>query len=83
MKTLLKIEVDSQGISRSECDIDQEIDAKRLVASLLGLMTESERFEAAINTAAYIYQENKGDMKKTMGLSRMSAMAKLTNKHKS
>lgn len=83
MKTLLKIDVDSRGISECTCDIECEKDEHRLISSLIALMVKSEDFERVINCAACYYHENKDEMKKTCELAHMSAIAKLNNKCKS
>ncbi len=83
MKTLLKIDVDSCGLSECTCAIECEKDEQRLISSLIGLMAKSEDFERVINLAACYYHENKDEMKKTCELAHMSAIAKLNNKCKS
>ena len=52
MKTILKIDIEDNGLSFAECKIETELDIKRLVASLLVLMTEDEKFKTAIMAAA-------------------------------
>lgn len=83
MKTLVKIEVNDSGISYSECEVETELDTKRLIASILVLMNENENFKKAIMESASIMQSYPNGVKILSEISKRSAEAKLGNEKQS
>ena len=83
MKTLVKIEIDNNGISYSECEVETELDTKRLIASLLTLMNENENFKKAIMESASIMQSYPNGVRILSEISKRSAEAKLGNEKQS
>ena len=83
MKTLVKIKVDYGGISYSECEVETEIDTKRLIANFLVLMNENENFKKAIMQSASIMQSYPNGVRILSEMSKRSAEAKLGNEKQS
>lgn len=83
MKTLVKIKVDDGGISYSECEVETELDTKRLIANILVLMNENENFKKAIMESASIMQSYPNGVRILSEMSKRSAEAKLGNEKQS
>ena len=83
MKTLVKINVDDGGISYSECEVETELDTKRLIANFLVLMNENENVKKAIMESASIMQSYPNGVRILSEMSKRSAEAKLVNEKQS
>ena len=77
MKTVLKIEIDDNGISRAECNISNDDEMKRLAASLIVMMNEDQKFKTSVMLAASATLRHPFTVKDLAELSRMSAQAKM------
>ncbi len=87
MKTLLKIDIADDGLAFAECNLESELDIKRLISSLLALMTRNENFKTAVLSSVATMLRSPKDVEDLTEASKISAQQKIfgrdTNNSKS
>lgn len=87
MKTLLKIDIADDGLAFAECNLESELDIKRLISSLLALMTRNENFKTAVLSSVALMLQSPEEVAKLAEASQLSAQTKIfgtdTNNSKS
>lgn len=77
MKTLLKIDITDNGLSFAECDLENELDIKRLISSLLVLMAQNKNLKDAILSSVALMLQSPEDVEKLTEASLISAQQKI------
>lgn len=77
MKTILKVEVDEQGLSYAHCNLADEQSIKQLIVSFLVLMTKHNGFHQSVISAVKTMQENPELVKQISEASQIHAAEKL------
>ena len=79
MKKILEISLREDGIALAGCELEGELDSKRLGAAFIVLAHESPYFAAALLAAAGALRESPKEAKELTEVSKAIAAAKIFN----
>lgn len=77
MKKLLEINLREDGLSIAECNLDSELDCKRLAAAFIAIACESSAFAYSLMDASNSLRDYGEEAKKLAELGKRSAAAKM------
>lgn len=77
MKKIVEISIREDGLAMAGCELENELDCKRLGAAFIVLAQESFLFRASLLAAADALRESPAEAKELSELSKRSAVAKM------
>lgn len=77
MKKILEISLREDGLAMAGCELENELDCKRLGAAFIVLAHENILFRAALMAAADALRESPAEAKELTELSKRSAAARM------
>lgn len=77
MKKILEISLREDGLAMAGCELENELDCKRLGAAFMVLAYENRYFAAALIAAADTLREKPAEAKELTELSKRSAAARM------
>jgi len=77
MKKIVEISIREDGLCMAGCDLETELDCKRLGAAFMVMASENRYFAAALIAAADTLRENPAEEKELTELSKRSAAARM------
>lgn len=77
MKKIVEISIREDGLCMAGCDLETELDCKRLGAAFMVLAHENFMFRASLLAAADALRESPAEAKELTELSKLSAAARM------
>lgn len=77
MKKIVEISIREDGLCMAGCDLETELDCKRLGAAFMVLAHENFMFRASLLAAADTLRESRAEAKELTELSKLSAAARM------